>query len=64
LLEANLGRTAEIEVTNAEQTPLIIQVCLVQQAVATGVTPEGREVVILLGEPDESDSNHPTIVVE
>ncbi len=63
LLVANLGLTVKIEVTNVEETPLMVRVRLVQQEVATGVTPEGREVVISLGEPDEGDSKHPTIVV-
>lgn len=79
LLEANLGLIAEIEVTDAAQTPLMVQVRLVQQAnhkvvtrdgrevamsIAAGFTLEGREVAISLGGPDESDSKHPTIVVE
>ena len=63
LLEAHIGQEVELEVTDANQGSWRFRVTLVQPTFASGVTLQGQEVAISLGEPAESLTKHPTIVI-
>lgn len=61
LIEARLNEEVEVSVTSGDSVKIVFRE--ISQTTAVGTTKEGYAAIVSLGDEDQLDSKHPTIVV-